>query len=130
MLTIKGLEVKLEAEDKQILHGVDLNIGAGQVHAIMGPNGSGKSTLSYVLAGREGYAVTGGTATLNGADLLTMEPEDRAAPSQPPGTSVRPASRSASSTAFAGCNAIIPPPPPAWHSRFPRPPAPDQGHRI
>ncbi len=79
MLTIKGLEVKLEAEDKQILHGVDLVIGAGQVHAIMGPNGSGKSTLSYVLAGREGYAVTCGTATLNGADLLTMEPEDRAA---------------------------------------------------
>ena len=79
MLTIKGLEVKLEAEDKQILNGVDLVIGAGQVHAIMGPNGSGKSTLSYVLAGREGYAVTGGTATLNGADLLTMEPEDRAA---------------------------------------------------
>ena len=79
MLEIKGLEVKLEAEDKQILSGVDLSIGAGQVHAIMGPNGSGKSTLSYVLAGREGYVVTAGTATLDGIDLLAMEPEQRAA---------------------------------------------------
>ena len=79
MLEIKGLNVELEAEDKQILRGVDLSIGAGQVHAIMGPNGSGKSTLSYVLAGREGYRVTGGTAALDGADLLAMEPEQRAA---------------------------------------------------
>ena len=79
MLEIKGLEVKLEAEDKQILRGVDLSIGSGQVHAIMGPNGSGKSTLSYVLAGRDGYTVTGGTAALNGVDLLAMEPEERAA---------------------------------------------------
>ena len=79
MLEIKDLHVKLEAEDKQILRGVDLTVGAGQVHAIMGPNGSGKSTLSYVLAGRGGYVVTAGTARLNGADLLAMEPEDRAA---------------------------------------------------
>ncbi len=79
MLEIKGLQVKLEAEDKQILKGLSLSIGAGEVHAIMGPNGSGKSTLSYVLAGREGYEVTGGTAKLNGADLLGMEPEERAA---------------------------------------------------
>ena len=79
MLEIKGLEVKLEAENKQILRGVELSIGAGQVHAIMGPNGSGKSTLSYVLAGRDGYAVTAGSATLAGADLLAMEPEQRAA---------------------------------------------------
>ena len=79
MLDIKNLNVKLEEEDKQILKGVDLSVEAGSVHAIMGPNGSGKSTLSYVLSGREGYEVTGGTATLEGADLLEMDPEDRAA---------------------------------------------------
>jgi Fe-S cluster assembly ATP-binding protein len=79
MLEIKGLQVKLEAEDKQILKGLTLSIGPGEVHAIMGPNGSGKSTLSYVLAGREGYEVTGGTAELDGVDLLGMEPEERAA---------------------------------------------------
>jgi len=79
MLTIKNLAVRLAEEDKQILRGVDLEVGAGQVHAIMGPNGSGKSTLSYVLAGREGYAVTEGSATLAGEDLLAMEPEARAA---------------------------------------------------
>ena len=79
MLEIKGLQVKLEAEDKVILKGVDLSIGAGEVHAIMGPNGSGKSTLSYVLAGREGYVVTDGTANLEGQDLLALEPEARAA---------------------------------------------------
>lgn len=79
MLEIKGLKVKLEDEDKKILKGVDLTIEPGTVHAIMGPNGSGKSTLSYVLSGRAGYEVTGGTATLDGKDLLDMEPEDRAA---------------------------------------------------
>ena len=79
MLTIKNLHVQLQEEDKQILRGVDLSIGAGEVHAIMGPNGSGKSTLSYVLAGREGYEVTEGSATLAGEDLLAMEPEVRAA---------------------------------------------------
>jgi Fe-S cluster assembly ATP-binding protein len=79
MLTIRNLHVKLETEDKAILKGLDLTVGAGQVHAIMGPNGSGKSTLSYVLAGRDGYAVTDGSATLEGADLLAMEPEERAA---------------------------------------------------
>ncbi len=79
MLDIKGLEVKLEEEDKQILKGVDLNVPAGSVHAIMGPNGSGKSTLSYVLSGRDGYEVTGGSATLEGEDLLEMEAEERAA---------------------------------------------------
>jgi len=79
MLNIKGLEVKLEEEDKQILKGVDLEVEAGSVHAIMGPNGSGKSTLSYVLSGRDGYEVTAGSATLEGADLLDMDPEARAA---------------------------------------------------
>ncbi|WP_368187925.1 Fe-S cluster assembly ATPase SufC [Aestuariibius sp. HNIBRBA575] len=79
MLNIKGLEVKLEDEDKQILKGVDLVLEPGKVHAIMGPNGSGKSTLSYVLSGRDGYEVTGGTATLDGEDLLELEAEERAA---------------------------------------------------
>ena len=79
MLTIKNLHAKLEEEDKAILKGVDLTVHAGQVHAIMGPNGSGKSTLSYVLSGRGGYEVTDGTATIEGADILGMEPEERAA---------------------------------------------------
>jgi Fe-S cluster assembly ATP-binding protein len=79
MLKIKGLEDKLEEEDKQILKGVDLSIEPGTVHAIMGPNGSGKSTLSYVLSGKGGYEVTGGSALLEGEDLFEMEPEDRAA---------------------------------------------------
>ncbi len=79
MLNIKDLHVKLEEEDKQILKGVDLEVPAGAVHAIMGPNGSGKSTLSYVLSGRDGYEVTGGSATLEGEDLLDLDPEERAA---------------------------------------------------
>ena len=79
MLEIKNLNVKLEDEDKQILKGVDLAIEPGTVHAIMGPNGSGKSTLSYVLSGKDGYEVTDGSAVLEGADILDMEPEERAA---------------------------------------------------
>ena len=79
MLEINDLKVKLEEEDKQILKGVTLKVAPGEVHAIMGPNGSGKSTLSYVLSGRDGYEVTGGSATLDGKDLLDMETEDRAA---------------------------------------------------
>ncbi|MBL9057675.1 MAG: Fe-S cluster assembly ATPase SufC [Rhodobacteraceae bacterium] len=79
MLEINNLHVKLEDEDKVILRGVDLKIGAGEVHAIMGPNGSGKSTLSYVLSGRDGYEATDGSATLEGRELLEMEPEERAA---------------------------------------------------
>ena len=79
MLNITNLHVKLEDEEKQILKGVNLTVKAGEVHAIMGPNGSGKSTLSYVLAGRDGYAVIEGSATLDGEELLEMEPEERAA---------------------------------------------------
>jgi Fe-S cluster assembly ATP-binding protein len=79
MLEINNLHVKLEDEDKQILKGLTLSVEAGSVHAIMGPNGSGKSTLSYVLSGKDGYEVTDGSATLEGEDLLEMEPEDRAA---------------------------------------------------
>ena len=79
MLEINNLHVKLEEEDKAILKGVNLNVGAGEVHAIMGPNGSGKSTMSYVLSGRDGYEVTDGSAKLDGADLLGLEPEERAA---------------------------------------------------
>jgi Fe-S cluster assembly ATP-binding protein len=77
MLEIKNLEAAIG--EKQILRGIDLVVPKGEVHAIMGPNGSGKSTLSYVLSGRPGYDVTGGTATFDGHDLLTMEPEARAA---------------------------------------------------
>ena len=79
MLNIKNLQVGLDEENKQILNGVDLSIGEGEVHAIMGPNGSGKSTTSYVLAGKDGYNVTSGIAELNGENLLDMDPEERAA---------------------------------------------------
>jgi len=79
MLEIKNLHVDLEEEEKTILKGVDLTVEAGKVHAIMGPNGSGKSTLSYVLSGRDGYEVTEGSATMEGEDILDMEPEERAA---------------------------------------------------
>jgi Fe-S cluster assembly ATP-binding protein len=75
LLTVKGL--KATVEDKQILHGLDLVVRPGEVHAIMGPNGSGKSTLAHVLAGREGYRVTDGEVLLDGADLLSLEPEER-----------------------------------------------------
>lgn len=76
MLSIKNLHAKIE--NKEILKGINLEVKAGEVHAIMGPNGSGKSTLSSVLAGREDYEVTNGTVQLNGTDLLEMSPEDRA----------------------------------------------------
>ncbi len=76
MIEIKDL--KASVEEKDILKGLNLNIGPGEVHAIMGPNGAGKSTLGNVLAGREGYEVTGGSATLNGKDILDLDPEERA----------------------------------------------------
>lgn len=77
MLKIENLHASIAGKD--VLKGVNLEIPAGQVHAIMGPNGSGKSTLSYVLAGREDYEVTKGSVTFDGKNLLEMEPEDRAA---------------------------------------------------
>ena len=77
MLKIEGLSAEIDG--KPILNGIDLEVPTGELHAVMGPNGSGKSTLSYVLAGREGYEVTGGSATFDGQDLLAMEPEERAA---------------------------------------------------
>lgn len=77
LLKIENLQASVDG--KQILKGIDLNVGAGEVHAIMGPNGSGKSTLSHVLAGRDGYEVTGGSVQLDGKDLLDLEPEERAA---------------------------------------------------
>ncbi|RKQ71280.1 Fe-S cluster assembly ATP-binding protein [Litorimonas taeanensis] len=79
MLKINNLSASVDDGQKTILKGLSLEIPAGEVHAIMGPNGAGKSTLSYVLTGRDGYDVTGGTATLNGEGLLDMDPEERAA---------------------------------------------------
>ena len=77
MLNIKNLHVTID--DKPILKGLNLEIGPGELHAIMGPNGSGKSTLGYALAGREGYEVTEGSIEFEGHDVAEMEPEERAA---------------------------------------------------
>src|SRR5258708_28172577 len=77
MLEIKDLYVAVDG--KEILKGLSLSIGAGEVPAIMGPNGSGKSPLSYVLAGRAGYDITQGSISYNGEDLVAMAPEERAA---------------------------------------------------
>ncbi len=76
MLEIKNLKVKVDG--KEILKGINLNVGKGEVHAIMGPNGSGKSTLAHILAGRDGYEVTDGEVRFEGKDLLALSPEDRA----------------------------------------------------
>ena len=77
MLTISNLHANVDG--KAILKGISLTLNPGEIHAIMGPNGSGKSTLSYVLAGRPGYEVTEGSVTLDGEDLLALEPHERAA---------------------------------------------------
>lgn len=77
MLKIDNLHA--EVDGKEILKGLSLAIGAGEVHAIMGPNGAGKSTLGYVLGGRDGYSVTSGTVNFDGADLLAMDAHERAA---------------------------------------------------
>lgn len=76
MLSVKNLHVSVE--DKEILKGLNLEVGSGEVHAIMGPNGSGKSTLSHVIAGRPGYEITAGSVELDNKDLLALEPEERA----------------------------------------------------
>jgi Fe-S cluster assembly ATP-binding protein len=76
LLSIKNLQAS--AAGKAILKGIDLEVNAGEVHAIMGPNGSGKSTLAGVISGRDGYEITGGTVEYRGKDLLALSPEDRA----------------------------------------------------
>src|SRR3954465_13564864 len=77
MLKIENLHAEIDG--KQILNGLSLSVGAGEIHAIMGPNGAGKSTLGYVLAGRPGYEVTSGSGAYDGKDLLAMGPHERAA---------------------------------------------------
>ncbi len=76
LLSIRNLHA--EVDGREILKGLDLEVAAGEIHAIMGPNGSGKSTLAYVLAGRDGYRVTAGEVVYKGADMLALAPEERA----------------------------------------------------
>ena len=81
MINIKNVHAAIKTDDGEIniLKGIDLDIKAGEVHAIMGPNGAGKSTLGYTLAGREGYEITQGSVTLDGEDITELEAEERAA---------------------------------------------------
>lgn len=108
-LVISGLRASVG--DKVILNGIDLTIGAGEVHAVMGPNGAGKSTLSHVLMGRTGYTVLGGTVTLDGVDVLALEPWQRAQaglflamqyPTEVPGVALVDALTAAEEAAVAG----------------------------
>lgn len=78
LLTIKNLHAEIESEGKEILKGLNLTVNAGEIHAIMGPNGAGKSTLASVISGKDGYEVTSGEVNMDGIDLLSLDPDERA----------------------------------------------------
>ncbi len=78
LLTIKNLHAEIESEGKEILKGLNLTVNAGEIHAIMGPNGAGKSTLASVISGKDGYEVTSGEVIMDGIDLLSLDPDERA----------------------------------------------------
>ncbi len=114
-LVIRGLRAAVG--DRVILNGIDLEISSGEVHAVMGPNGAGKSTLSHVLMGKPGYQVLGGTATLDGVDLLALAPWERAQaglflamqyPTEVPGVSVVDTLRAAELATVGGGGRVVP----------------------